>query len=136
MRHGVDRFQIASGLRLLSALALLCLAVAVFWQPLQRVLAPGAAPALRQLPLPKIFGPRPAEGFMVRVVSRPSGATVRIDDTERGSTPLFGNVACQDGQDVRIAVAKQGFPVWSRTVPCRVGGELTVQANLGADETY
>ena len=133
MMRGVDRYQIASGLRLLSALALLCLAVAVFWQPLQRVLAPGAAPELRQLPLPKLFGPKPDKGFMVRVVSRPSGATVSIDGAERGSTPLFGNVVCQEGQQVHVAVAKQGFPVWSRTVPCRVGGELTIQANLTVD---
>ncbi len=131
MRGRFDRFWLASILRLLSALFLVLLAVTVFWQPLQRVVNPTGAPALRQLPLPKLLGPKPAKGFMVRVVSSPSGATVSIDGADRGSTPLFANVACEDGQDVLIAVAQRGFPAWSRTVSCQVGDELTVQANLG-----
>ncbi len=88
------------------------------------------APVLEKVPLPEVLSPS-AKGFMVRVVSEPSGATVWIDGDERGRAPLFGNVACSEGQEVVIEVAAAGHPRWRRTVPCRVGGELTVRARLG-----
>ncbi len=130
MRLPLDRFRLASGLRLLSALSLVLLALAVFWQPLRHVVRPRVAPMLQHLPLPEIFRPSPS-GFLVRVVSEPLGATVSIDGTERGSTPLFANVTCQQDQEIRITVEKPGFPAWRRTVRCRVGKELTVRARLG-----
>ncbi len=129
-RAAMDRFWLASGLRLLSALCLLFLALAVFWQPLRRVARPHVAPVLQRVPVPEMLRPQ-ASGFTVRVVSSPSAATVAIDGAERGSTPLFANVKCKEGQEVTIAVEKRGFPAWRRTVRCRVGGELTVQASLG-----
>ncbi len=126
----LDRFRLASGLRLLSALCLVLLAFAVFRQPLRRMISPRVAPALRQVPLPEIFHPAPS-GFMVRVASSPSAARVSIDGAERGTTPLFANVVCREGQEIAITIEKEGYAGWQRKVRCRVGGELTVQAKLG-----
>ncbi len=125
-----DRFRLASSLRLLSALCLLLLAATVFWHPLRAVFRPRVAPMLQHLPVPELLRPR-AKGFTVQVVSSPSAARVSIDGAARGSTPLFANVTCEQDQEVRITVEKQGFPAWRRTVRCRLGGELTVNARLG-----
>ncbi len=127
----VDRLRLSGGLRLLSALSLLLLAGAVFWQPLTRIARPWAAPVLQRLPMPEVLRPK-ARGFMIRVVSQPSTAEVSIDGAARGSTPLFANVACKQDQEVTITVAKPGFSAWRSTVRCRVGCELTVRARLGA----
>ena len=127
----MDRFRLASTLRLLSALCLLLLSAAVFWQPLRRAVRPRVAPVLQHVPIPEILRPS-ARGFMVRVVSEPSGATASIDGAARGSTPLFANVVCEQDQEVRITVVKQGLPAWRQTVRCRVGGEPTVRARLGS----
>ena len=129
-RFDVDRYLLAGCLRLLSGLSLVVLALALFWQPLRAVIGPKVVPVIEKVPLPEILRPR-AKGFMIRVVSEPSGGTVRIDGAERGRAPLFGNVACGEGQEVVIEVEKAGYPPWRRTVPCRVGGELTVRARLG-----
>ncbi len=128
--RGLDRFRVASGLRLLSALSLLLLALAAFWQPLRYVIRPHLAPALQHVPMPEILRPS-SRGFMVRVVSEPLGATVSIDGAERGTTPLFANVTCEQDQEIRITVENPGLPAWRRTVRCRVGKELTVRARLG-----
>ena len=96
MRNGFDRFRLASGLRLLSALSLLLLAVAIFWQPFTRIAHPRAMPVLQHLPVPEILRPK-SKGFMVRVVSEPLAAKVSIDGAARGSTPLFANVTCCAG---------------------------------------
>lgn len=130
MRSGFDRFRLASGLRLLSALSFLLLAVAIFWQPFSRIASPQVMPVLQHLPVPEALRPK-SKGFMVRVVSEPLAATVAIDGAARGSTPLFANVTCAQDQDVQITVEKKGFPPWRRTVRCRLGGELTVRAKLG-----
>ncbi|MEM7356349.1 MAG: PEGA domain-containing protein [Acidobacteriota bacterium] len=122
--------RLARCLRVLSALCLVVLALAVFRRPLDRVLGPKLPTAIRQLDLPQTMRPS-AKGFMVRVVSEPGGAQVAIDGAVRGSTPLFANVPCTDGQTIEVVVEKQGHPAWRRSVPCRVGGELTVQARLG-----
>ena len=127
-RPGLSR--LAGGLRVLSALCLVVLALAVFRRPLDLVLGPRLPASVRQLELPRIVKPS-ARGFMVRIVSEPRGARVAIDGTGRGSTPLFANVPCTDGEEVEIVVEKQGYPRWRRGVPCRVGGELTVKARLG-----
>lgn len=128
---GFDRFRIASILRLVSALCLVLLAVTVVWQPLSRIVRPRIAPALQHMPLPELLRSSP-DGFMVRIVSDPLGATVSIDGNPRGSTPLFANVACEPGEKIDIKVEKQGFPAYRRTVPCRLGEELTLQAKLGS----
>ncbi len=130
-RLRLERWRLAGCLRALSALALVVLAAAVFWQPLERVLGPRVAPVVDRVPLPEILRPRPARGFLVRVVSEPGGAEVSIDGEPRGRTPLFANVHCEADQEVPIIVEKPGHPPWRRTVPCRVGGELTVRARLG-----
>lgn len=130
-RFRVERYRLAGCLRGLSSLALVVLVLALFWQPLKAVLGYRIAPAMAKVPLPEILRPSAAKGFMVRVVSAPSGATVWIDGNERGRAPLFGNVACDEGQEIVIEVAKAGHPRWRRTVRCRVGKELTVQARLG-----
>ena len=115
---------------MLCALFLVVLALAVFWRPLTLVLGPKVPSVVHQLGLPRLLQ-RSAKGFMVRVVSEPLGARVSIDGADRGTTPLFGNVACEEGQEITIAVDKPGHPRWLRTVTCRVGGELTVRARLG-----
>ena len=126
----VDRWRVAGCLRALSSLSLLVLALALFWQPLRATFGPTVIPVVEKMPLPAALSPK-AEGFMVRVVSTPSGAEVWIDGTERGRTPLFGNVECDEGQEVVIEVKKAGHPDWRQTEPCRVGEELTVRAPLG-----
>ncbi len=131
MKQPFDRYRLASGLRLLSALSLLLLSLAIFWQPLRHVVRPRVAPVIQHLPVPELFRPS-SSGFMVRVVSEPLGATVSIDGAVRGSTPLFANVACEQDQEIAIVVEKRGFPAWRRKVQCRVGKELTVRARLGA----
>ena len=68
MKRRPDRFWLASCLRLLSALCLLALAFAVFWQPLRHVVRPRVVPVLQHMPVPEVLRPR-ARGFMVRVVS-------------------------------------------------------------------
>lgn len=118
-------------LRVVSSACLVLLALAVFERPLTLVLGPRAIPAVSRIPLPALLGPRPARGFMVKLVSEPSGAQVLIDGAERGSAPLFANVACENGQEVAIEVVQPGYPPWRRTVSCRVGGDLTVRARLG-----
>ena len=126
----LDRFWLASSLRLVSAVCWLGLALAVFWQPIRHVIAPQVTPRLQHLPVPEILRPT-SKGFMVRVVSKPSAATISIDGDHRGTTPLFANVTCKQDQEVTLTVAKSGYPEWRRTVRCQVGGELTVQADLG-----
>ncbi len=130
MKKRFDRYWLARALRLLSGLSLLILALAVFQQPLRRVVRPRVAPALSRIPLPEALRPE-SSGFMVRVVSSPSAATVLIDGAVRGATPLFANIVCKEGQEIAIAVEKEGHAGWRRKVRCRVGGELTVQAKLG-----
>ncbi|MCP3961075.1 MAG: PEGA domain-containing protein [bacterium] len=129
-RYRVERYRIVELLRLLSAGSLLVLALAFFWQPIRQVTGPSATRTLQRLPLPAFMRPSGVAGFMVRVVSEPSGARVVIDGTDRGRAPLFANVPCEDGQRIEIVVAKQGFPRWQRGVDCRVGGELVVRARL------
>ena len=129
----IERYRVSELLRLLSAAALLVLAVALFWRPIYQVAGPSASRALQRLPLPEALRPGVVDGFMVRVVSEPSGARVAIDGAQRGRTPLFANVPCADEQRIEIVVAKEGFPAWRRSVDCRVGGQLTVRARLGSE---
>ncbi len=129
--YSVARYRAAGCLRVVAGLSLVVLAVAVFWRPLTRTLGPDIAPAVQRLGLPRLWQPSSAKGFMVRVASEPSGATVSVNGAERGSTPLFANVPCDEGQQISIVVEKQGFPRWQRDVSCRVGKELTVRARLG-----
>ncbi len=130
MRVVLDRFRLVSGFRLLSALCLVLLAGTIFWQPITRIVRPQVVPSLQHLQVPELLRPK-SQGFMVRVVSEPASAEVSIDGATRGSTPLFANVICKQDQEIRITVEKRGFPTWHRAVRCRVGGELTVQAQLG-----
>lgn len=127
----VERWRLAGCLRALSALALAVLAAALFWQPLRAVLGPKVIQTVGRMPLPEILRPSGVAGFTIRVVSEPTGATVSIDGETRGRAPFFGNVPCEDGQTVEIVVERPGHPRWRRTVPCRVGKELTVRARLG-----
>ncbi|MEM7584329.1 MAG: PEGA domain-containing protein [Acidobacteriota bacterium] len=132
-RYSPNRQRAAGCLRIIAGLALLVLALAVFWRPLNLVLGPKIAPTVQQLDLPRVWRPAPAQGFLVRITSDPSAAQVRLDGAERGSTPLFANVACEAGQPISIVIEKPGLPAWQRTVPCRVGKELTVRARLRGD---
>ncbi len=133
MRYSVTRYRAAGCLRIVAGFALVVLACAVFWRPLTRTLGPSVAPTVQQLDLPQLWRPAPAKGFLVRITSEPSGGTVSLDGAERGKTPLFANVACDEGQQIAIVVEKQGSALWHRIVSCRVGKELTVRARLGAD---
>ena len=129
-RYSPGRLRLASFLRLLSGLALLVLAAAVFWRPLTLVIGPEVPSSVEQLALPRLLRPAAAKGFMVRVVSEPQGARVSIDGSARGTTPLFANVACEEAQEVAVVVEKENHPRWRRVVPCRLGGELTIRARL------
>ena len=110
------------GLRLVSSIALLIFALSFFRLPLSYLFGDG------DFHFPDAFGGSP--GFIVRVLSTPTGASVRIDGEFRGNAPLFSNVACVDDQPVVIEVSKPGLPVWTRTVACREGQTLLVEPRL------
>ncbi len=124
------RHRLAAGLRLICAASVLTLATAVFWEPLRLILGPKVTPVVQGLGLPKLFRPRVAPGFVLQIGSRPSGATVLVDDTERGATPAFLNVVCSDGQGVTLTVRKPGFVEFRQTIPCREGQRAVATIQL------
>jgi len=115
--------RLAGALRAVSGLAWLIAALAFFWVPLGWLAG--------SIDLDVLDFSRPSPGFMLRVLSTPSGADVRIDGQDRGSAPLFTNVACTQGQPVTIQVVKAGYAPWERTVECREEQTLLVQPRLG-----
>lgn len=73
-----------------------------------------------------------APGFNARIETVPSGAEVRVDGQDRGTTPFLGNIVCREGEPVSIEVSKKGFRPWVRNPLCRHGGTLEVTATLEA----
>ncbi|MCP4661534.1 MAG: PEGA domain-containing protein [bacterium] len=116
--------RLVDWLRLISRACWLVLALALFHAPLVRVLDP----VTRALGLPGLS--RPAGGFMIEITSVPAGGRVFVDGVDRGTAPMFANVACSEGQWVTITVVKEGVPPWERVVGCREGKRLLVQARL------
>ena len=110
--------------RLAGAACALVLALALFQAPLRQI-SPAVEDVMTTLP-----GMGASRGFVMQVLSTPSGAEIRIDSQPRGTTPFFGNVTCRDGQEVAIEVIGEGRPPWRRVVPCREGGTLRVTARL------
>ncbi len=124
MTRRADRRRLAAALRLAGSALLLAAVLAFFAEPLRLVLGP-------RLALPGWSGSTAARGFMLRIVSTPPAARVTVDGEDRGATPALVNVVCHDGEEVTIAVHMRGFPRWQRTVACREGGSLVVNAKLG-----
>lgn len=123
--------SLAPAFRLLASLALLVLAFLVMQEPLRMALGRQWIPGLGTLELPGLSGgTNAAPGFVVQVLSRPSGAEVEIDGVGRGTTPMLGNVQCHDDQKVVIRVHRQGFQPETRRVACREGGRLQARITL------
>lgn len=123
------RRRLVSGLRLLAAAAWLALALLVFRVPLARAVHPVTRAwnldALDALAVPA------ASGFLLRIGSEPAGARLWVDGVDRGTVPLFTNVACDEGATVRLRVVWEGLPPWEREVGCREGRTLIVRARAG-----
>lgn len=119
------RRRVVSGLRLTAGAAWLALALLVFRVPLARAVHPIA----RAVGLDARLVPA-ASGFLLRVSSEPPGARLWVDGVERGMVPLFTNVACGEGEIVRLRVARDGLTPWEREVGCREGQTLIVHARL------
>lgn len=119
------RSKLADLCRLLAAVALLAAVVLFFELPLRALAAKVGA---MESPLGSIFGP--SAGFMAAIGSQPSGAAVKIDGKKRGVTPFLGNVACHQGEKVKIEIELAGFEKWTRELECRENGQLTVDAKL------
>jgi len=120
------RRRLAAGLRLVAAAAGLALVLLVFRVPLARAVLP----VTRSVGLDGFLFPA-ASGFLLRVTSLPPGGRLWVDGVDRGTVPLFTNVACGEGQLVRLRVAREGWPPWEREVGCREGQTLIVRARLG-----
>lgn len=110
---------------LLAAIALLAAVLLVFELPLRALAAKAGA---MDNPLGSLFGP--SAGFMARIGSRPSGAAIIVDGKKRGVTPFLGNVACHQGEKVKIEIELAGFEKWTRELECRENGQVTVDAKL------
>ncbi|MEO1369490.1 MAG: PEGA domain-containing protein [Acidobacteriota bacterium] len=108
-----------------AAACALALSIFVFSDPLLTVLPPTVATTLDAVP-----GLGSSRGFVAQILSEPTGASVRIDGVERGTTPFFGNVQCRAGSDVEIEVAADGYATWRRELPCREGDTLKATARL------
>ncbi len=120
-----SRQHLVAALRWASSLSWLILVVALFFQPLSQVLGRLAQAVGGN----DLFGPAVAAGFMMEVDSLP-GSRVLVNGVERGTVPAVISVDCTEGEGVTIRVAKEGFEVWERTVRCREGKRLTIQAPL------
>ncbi len=128
------RFRIAGGLRLLSALSLLGLAVLVFIGPSSEWFGPrvelGLAQAPKLLPGAQTGSRAGARGFIVTARPNPAGTRLWWDGQERGSTPVVANVRCREGADVELGLRAEGYAPWAKTVACREGGSLLIKPRL------
>lgn len=111
--------------RLLAAVALLAAVLMLFQPPLRLLVAKVAGGGN---PVAGFLGP--SKGFLARIGSQPPGATVLIDGKARGVTPFLGNVACAQGEKVRLEIEAAGYAPWRRELECREDGQLEVDARL------
>ena len=123
-----SRPRVAAQLRVAAGVAWLLLAILFFRGPFATVLSPAAAGK----PISEILDPPPpvASGFHLRVESDPAGGVLWIDGTKRGETPIFTNVACEEGDTVELMVVKEGFSRWRKELFCRKGETISVAARL------
>ncbi|MEM6796877.1 MAG: hypothetical protein AAF725_23085, partial [Acidobacteriota bacterium] len=95
---------LAALLRLAAGCCLLYLSGIVFYQPLADAMPGELSRSLERIP-----GVGASGGFMAQILSEPPGAAVAIDGKPRGTAPFFGNVACREGEKVRLEVRAEGF---------------------------
>ncbi|MEO1086190.1 MAG: PEGA domain-containing protein [Acidobacteriota bacterium] len=117
--------RLAALCRAASAACALALAITVFSGPLLTLLPDRLSSTLDAIP-----GIGASRGFVAQILSEPTGATVRIDGVERGTTPFFGNAQCRRGNEVAIEVQAEGYATWRRKLPCREGDTLRATARL------
>ncbi len=115
--------RLVGALRLVAALAWLAFTALVFEVPIQEHLAPPEEVAEE---LPPVSEP----GFMVEILSLPSGGRLMIDGVDRGVVPIWTNVACREGQEVTFEVRKEGYSTWQRVLTCREGESRKLTAQL------
>ena len=126
------RHRWVARLRLLSALAWLVFAVALFGRPLDAALGHRMAPVFEAVGVDHLLGDAPARGFLLQVTSRPKGARVIVAGQERGQTPALINVVCRQGEPVVFVVELAGRPAVENQVECREGGRLVADIPLPA----
>lgn len=117
-------------LRLLSAVSLLLLVILLLRQPLTWLLGDRVTGAATSLSPSALLPPPKAKGFHLEASSEPSGAILRINGKEHGTTPFIGNVICRADDPVLLEVEAAGMKAWQRTVPCRQGEVLRINARL------
>ena len=69
----------------------------------------------------------------VQVTSSVSGAQVRVDGTDVGTTPLRGSISVRAGTHL-VEVQKHGVGTMSQKVTVAAGATVTVQVHLESDE--
>ncbi len=117
--------RLADLCELLAALALLA-AVTIFCEP--RAARPRQP---RRRPRPSGRRPLRPGGRLHRPHRFAAGRRRHHDRRQkRGTTPFLGNVACSQGEKVKIEIELAGFAPWRRELECRENGQLTVDAKL------
>lgn len=119
------RRRLAAVARLVAAASWLVLAVAFFRVPIAQAVRP-MAQAAGIVHLLDLSDP----GFVLRLVSVPPGGRLFVNGEDRGPAPLVTNVACRDGERVRLRVVLDGLGPWQRDIACRQGRTLSVTARL------
>ena len=127
-----SRQRWVAGLRLLSGVAWLVLAIALFGRPLDAALGHRMAPVFEAVGVDHVLGDAPARGFLLQVNSSPAGARVIVAGQERGQTPALINVVCRQGEPVTLVVELAGRPAVEKEVECREGGRLVADIPLPA----
>lgn len=123
-------------LRWVAALATLAAVVVLFRVPLLNLPVPSFERALtaaanatgadRLLP----SGTTAPPGFQLRGDSDPPRGELWVDGQYTSTMPVLTNVLCSDGQEVELEVRLTGYQTWRRTVDCREGGQLEINARL------
>ena len=100
------------------------------WARVLRLVALAAAIAAVVATFWSSFRERPASTTMMVVVrSTPPGATVEINDVERGVTPALVEVECSS-RGVTLTLRKKGFAPWVQPMPCYGGTETRIDRRL------
>ncbi len=105
------RSKMADLFSLLAAIALLAAVLLFFELPLRALAARAGA---MESPLGGIFGP--AAGFMAAIGLPAVGRRGDGRRQERGVTPCLGNVACHQGEKVKLEIELAGFEKWNRGI--------------------
>ena len=93
--------------------------------------APVAPPAITRPEPTRAQAPRvpaPAQPAMLELASRPSGATVFLDDVRVGVTPVTINDVMPGSRRVRMELP--GHQPWSTSIDVEVGAHVRIGASL------